>query len=159
MERQLAEPPTEDSSYPSPSNTPPVWKPASFLLQEFRLDPPAYLSPSPPLLCTCLSSATKFPNGARQDSDPSDRQLHEPAGDFLEAAERDLQEGQGAGYPLRCWGWPRHLLQHRPPLWVRQHQVNGFHSISSVSFIVFFYHFLPTTDQLLRYRLHGCFIG
>lgn len=71
----------------------------------------------------CLQDRPELEDGARQDSDPPDRQLHEPAGDLLQTAERDLQEGKRARHPLRRGGRAGHLLQHRPSLRICQHQV------------------------------------
>lgn len=52
-------------------------------------------------------------NGKGEDSDTEDRQLNEPASDVLEEEEWVVEEGQGAGDPLRCRSWIDDLLQHR----------------------------------------------
>ena len=110
---------------PSPSRAPAGWV----------LPISLFLSLSITILA-CLQDRPELEDGAGQDSHPPDRQLHKPAGHVLQTAERDLQEGKGARHPLRRGGRTCHLLQHRPPLRIRQHQVmtDSMEFLRSVSF-------------------------
>ena len=115
-ERRLAKPTARDSSIPSSSSSlspPPIIRlprkpavvafsfcraPAGRASQSLHCYPCVYLRR---VWCACKTGQTQLDDdGARQDSDPPDRQLHEPAGDVLQTAERDLQEGKGARHPL-----------------------------------------------------------
>jgi hypothetical protein len=55
-------------------------------------------------------------DGARQDRDQADRELHQPPGDLLQAPQRDPQEGAGDQRALRRRGRRRRLLQRRQAL-------------------------------------------
>lgn len=130
-------------AFPKVTFTPsPGWKAVLFISS---LCSRSSLSHIPYLPVGLLWARALGRDGARQDRDQADWELHQPAGNLLQAPEWHHQEGEGDQHPLRRPRLRRHLLQLREDVRLLHphHRVSSPPPTRTHFFLYFLLYFSP----------------